>query len=356
MRLEARSTVRAAASLTAVALLAINVACGGEQARQEEPAAAPPAPKVLAAAERAAWYQACWADFNNRSWDRFRACYADSVESEQVGSLQPVARGVDAVVANAKAFTEAFPDVKGTGELILTNGDTLLSLDVLNGTHTGPLAGPGAQSIAATNKPIGLLQAHLVQTDATGAKVVKERFYMDSGTMMAQLGLNPGPARPVMTSAAAAPIAVVAGGSPAESANLEAARAQVAAFNRHDAKGVVAFNAPDVVLFEAAAPKDMTSAESLSGISDMMTAFPDAKLVTPSVWAAGDYVVVVGTFEGTNTGPFKAMGLKKATGKAVTVGYIEITRWVSGKVRQDWLIYDGTAFASQLGLMGGEKK
>jgi len=354
MRVEARTIARAAAALVTSTIVAASVACGGGQSQQQATSAAmaPPAPKVLTAAERASWYQDCWAQFNNKAWDQFKACYADTVESDQVDSGQPVAKGIDAMLANTKMFTGAFPDMKGTGQLILVNGDTIAGVYLISGTHTGPLAGPGGPSIPATNKPIGYLQAHLAQTDSTGGKAVKEEFYADSGTMLAQLGLSPGPARPVMTSTTAAPKVVVAAGTPAEISNVEAARAQMAAFSSHDAKGVDAYNASDAVFHEMAMPKDQTAKESLAGTLDMFKAFPDAKLVPLSIWGAGDYVVVVGRFEGTNKGPMAAMGIKKATGKSVSVRFLDITRWESGKIKEDRLFYDGMAFAGQLGMMG----
>ena len=352
MRVEARTIVRAAAALSIAALVAISVACGGGQSQQQAaPAATAPAPKVLTAAERASWYQDCWTQFNNKAWDGFKACYADTVESDQVDSGQPVAKGIEALLAGTKVITGTFPDMKGTGELILINGDTIVSVYVLNATHTGPLTGPGGQSISATNKPIGYLQAHLAQTDPTGGKVVKEEFYSDSGTMMAQLGLSPAPARPVMTSATAAPKVIVAAGTPAEMSIVEASRVQMAAFNSHDAKGVDTYNAPDSVYHDMAMPKDQSAKENLAGTLDMFKAFPDAKLVTSSIWAAGNYVVVVGRFEGTNKGPMAAMGIKKATGKPVSVRYLDIARWESGKIKEEWLFYDGMAFATQLGLV-----
>ena len=352
MRVEAQTIVRTAAALSIAAFVAISVACGGGQSQQQAaPAATAPAPKVLTAAERASWYQDCWAQFNNKAWDGFKACYADTVESDQVDSGQPVAKGIDALLASTKMITGTFPDMKGTGELILINGDTIVSVYVINATHTGTLTGPGGQSIPATNKPIGYLQAHLAQTDATGGKVVKEEFYSDSGTMMAQLGLSPAPARPVMTSATAAPKVIVAAGTPAEMSIVEASRVQMAAFNSHDAKGVDTYNAPDSVYHDMAMPKDQSAKENLAGTLDMFKAFPDAKLVTSSIWAAGNYVVVVGRFEGTNKGPMAAMGIKKATGKPVSVRYLDIARWESGKIKEEWLFYDGMAFATQLGLV-----
>jgi len=350
MCVDPRTFVRAAAVLVSTVVVVAALACGDAQPRQEAAGSATPAAKVLTAAERAAWYQACWEHFNNKAWGAFRACYADSVESDQVGSGQPHARGVDAMEASAKTFTAAFPDVKGSGELILVKGDTIVSVYVLSGTHSGPLLGPDGQSTPPTNKPIGFYQAHVVQTDATGSKVLKEELYSDSGTMMAQLGLNPAPARPVIASKTAAPTVVIASGTPAELSNVDRLRAQMAAYNSHDAKGVDSYNAPDLVYRDMSMPADQTAKEYLSGTLDMFKAFPDVKLVPLSAWGAGSYVVVAGRFEGTNKGPIPAMGIKKPTGKTVSARYLDIARWEDGRIKEEWLFYDGLAMAGQLGL------
>ena len=350
MRVDPRTCNRAAPLLVCVAVVAGALACGGGKARQEEAPAAPAAPKVLTASERAARYQECWARFNDRSWDQFRACYADTVESAQVDSGHPAARGIEAAMAVSRGFVETFPDLKGTGELVLVNGDAIVSIYVLNGTHAGALLGSDGQSVPATGKPIGLLQAHRVRMDALGSRIVEEEFYSDSGTLMAQLGLNPMPARPVSTSTASSPTVVIAAGTPAELSNVDRMRAQMAAYNSRDAKGVDAFNAPDLVYHDMTMPKDQTASESSAAMQAFFKAFPDAKLVPLSAWGAGDYVVVAGRFEGTNKGPMPAMGIKKPTGKTVSARYLDIARWENGKIKEEWLFYDGMAMARQLGL------
>jgi predicted ester cyclase len=343
--------VRAAAALVSSSFVVATLACGGSQAPEQADASAPAAPSVLSPAERAAWYQECWADFNGRAWDKFRACYADTVDSEQVDSGHPAAKGIEATMAVDMGLTEAFPDIRGTGELILVKGDTIVSVYLLRGTHTGPLLRPGGESIAATGRPIGYYQAHVVQTDASGSKVVREAFYSDSGTILAQLGLNPAPARPVVTDAPSQPTIVIAAGTPAELGNVDLLRAQMAAYNSHDAKGVAAFNAPDFVYHDMAMPADQTAKESYASTVEFFKAFPDAKLAPGPAWGAGDYAVVVGRFEGTNTGPLPAMGMKTATNKPVSVRYLDITRWESGKLKEEWLFYDGMAMARQLALV-----
>ena len=351
MCVDPRTFVRARVALVSAAIAVTVFGCGGEPPKREAASEAPPAAKVLTATERAAWYQECWARFNGRAWDQFRACYADTVQSEQVDSGHPAARGIEAAMAVSRGFAETFPDLKGTGELVLVNGDAIVSIYVLHGTHTGALLGPDGQSVPATGKPVGLRQAHRIRMDALGSKVVEEEFYADTGTMMAQLGLNPMPARPVATSAAAAPTVVIAAGTPAELSNVDQLRAQMAAYNSHDAKGVDAYNAPDLVYHDMSMPSDQTARECLAGTQDMFKAFPDVKLVPLSAWGAGSYVVVAGRFEGTNKGPMPAMGIKKPTGKAVSARYLDIARWENGKIKEEWLFYDGMVMATQLGLI-----
>jgi predicted ester cyclase len=348
---DARRLVRAAAVLVCSIFIVAALACGNSQPRQQEAASGPSVPKVLTPAERAAWYQACWGYINSRTWDQFKACYADTAESDQVDSGQPPAKGADAILASAKAFTGAFPDMKGTNSLILIKGDSLAAISLITGTHTGTLLGAGGQSIPSTGKPIGLWQGHVVRLDETGGKVLKEEFYLDSGTMAAQLGLNPAPARPVTTSTAAAPTVVIAAGTPAELSNVESIRAQMAAYNSRDVKGVDAHNAPDLVYHDMAMAADQTAKESIAGMQELFKAFPDIKLVPESVWGAGNYVVVTGRQEGTNTGPMPSLGLKKATNKLVSARYLDITRWEKGKIMEEWLFYDGMVMARQLGMI-----
>ena len=344
-----RRLVRAAARFVCLVLAAGAVACGGSQPVRER-AAVQTGPSALTPAARVEWYRDCWNHFNSKAWDRFKACYADDVASEQVDSGHPHAKGFNAMEAGVKSFVSAFPDVKGTPELILIKGETILGIHVVTGTHTGTLIGPDGTSIPPTGKPFGFYQAHLARTDPAGNRVVKEQFYSDSGTLMAQLGLNPAPARPVAAVPTAAPAVVAAAGTPAELGNLDLMRAQMAAFNSHDAKGVDAYNAPGLVIHDMAMPADQSAKESLAGMQEFFKAFPDAKLSPESLWAAGSYVVAAGRLTATNKGPAPAMGIKRPTGKALSIQYLDVTRWENGKLQEEWMFYDGAAFARQLGL------
>jgi predicted ester cyclase len=167
---------------------------------------------------------------------------------------------------------------------------------------------------------------------------------------MAQIGLNPMPARPVATSAAAQPTVVIAAGVPAELSNVDLLRGQMAAYNSHDAKGAGAYNAADLVFHDMGMPADQTAKEVLAGMLQLFSGFPDAKLAPESIWGAGNYVVASGRLEATNKGPMPAMGIRRPTGRTVSIRYLDIARWERGKIKEEWLFYESMAMAAQLGL------
>jgi predicted ester cyclase len=109
-------------------------------------------------------------------------------------------------------------------------------------------------------------------------------------------------------------------------------------------------NAPDGVFHDYTQPKDVDSAGNVAALTQLFKGFPDAAIDAASMWGAGDYVVSEGTFSGTNKGALPMMGITKATGKAVKVRFLEITKIEGGKIKEDWLVFDSLAFATQLGF------
>ena len=303
--------------------------------------------KTMTGEELAAWYQQCWGYYNDKKWDEFKGCYADDAVSENVDSGMPPAKGPDAIVANNKMFTEAMPDLKGTPALILVNGPNVVGVWHLAGTHTAPLKG-GPQEIPATNKKIGQMMVHGVETNPSG-KAVKEWAIFDGTSFMGQLGLLPEgvPFRAAGEAPAEAQV-VVAKNDETEKKNLEAYKAGVEAFNKHDLEAYKTMVADDVVWSEMAMPKDQNKEEMLAGLKTFWGGFSDVKLEPASTWAAGDYVVSTGTVSGTNDGEMPGMG---KTGKKVTMTYVEIDKFKDGKLAAGWLFMNTQAMAQQLGLM-----
>ncbi len=87
---------------------------------------------------------------------------------------------------------------------------------------------------------------------------------------------------------------------------------------------------------------------ALASTKEMLGGFPDVAITPATMWAAGDYVAVAGTFAGTNTGNLPtSMGVRK-TGKKVSLRFLNILRFDKGQVKEDWLFYNAAAIAAQL--------
>lgn len=336
-------SARAWRFIAAAALVAI-AACS-----EPAPPPPPPAPPVASPEARVQTYQACWDQFNNKQWDQFQNCYTENAVSEAVDATPPSTTGRAAILERAKAEAAGFPDRRGELRLVLANGEHVAGIALYTATNTGEMPGPDGKPMKPTGKAIGLLFGHVVDLDATGSKASRDAGYVEEGTMMAQLGLNPMPARAAEKASGATPKVVIAKNDAGETANLDATRAAFDVFNKHDLKAMAALIPDDYKLIEIGQPKDMDKKASLASLAEMFSAFPDVALSAPTRWAAGDYVVTEGTLTGTNTGDLKSMGVKK-TGKKVTARFLQILRYENGQPKEEWLFYNGAAFAAQLGL------
>jgi predicted ester cyclase len=334
------------------------VAPGSEPAPGGEavPAAGTPAAPIASLPpatpdERAKWFQSCWALFNAKDWQKFSACYAENATSEQVDSgIAPYAGRAEIVDKNVKAFASAFPDGTGEIQLTLVNGNNILAVVLYRGTHTGPLPSPTGP-VAATNKKVGYLLAHSVETTDDGRAVLRDRFYFDAGTLVGQLGLNPAPHRKLVEVGWADKPVVLATNSEVEKTNLALAPKGVEAFNKHDVNAVLGFFADDIVMSQLSAPADTTGKVSVKkNYTELFKGFSDVKLEVGRTWAAGDYVVSEGTFSGTNGGDMPSWKIKK-TGKKVSSRYLELVKVQGGKAKNVWIFDNGMAFAAQLGLL-----
>lgn len=320
-------------------------------AEAPKPAAPPPA----TADERSKWFKDCWALFNTKDWAKFQNCYAENATSEQVDmGMPPLAGRANLIEKSAKVFGTAFPDLTGELELTLVSGNDILAVALLKGTHKGPLPGPQGE-IAPTNKKIGYLVVHHVQTTSDGRAVAKERFMYDGGTFMSQLGVSPMPARKPLEQGWADKPSLISSGSDAEKANLAALGAWTEAYNKHDSAALSALMTDDVVFSDLASPADRVGKKEVQKSNEEMNkAFPDSKVAQSAAWAAGDYVVSTGRWTATNTGDMPSMKLKK-TGKPVSLEYYMVTKLAGGKVQKNWLFSNGMAFAGQLGMLPAPK-
>jgi len=308
-----------------------------------------PTPTPKSADARVQFYKDCWEAFNTQAWDKFGPCYADNAVSETIDGMPPSVSGRAAIIQRGKDEASAFPDRRGEVRLILANGEHLASVAMYTATNTGSMPGPDGKPAPPTGKAIGMLMAHTVEMDPTGSFAVSDAAYIDQGTMMAQLGVSQAPARKAEKATGAMATVVIAKNDDTERANLAAAQAEIADFNKHDIAAISATAAPDYKFIEIPRPADANLKEMTAGLKEMFAAFSDITITPSAVWAAGDYVVVTGALSGTNTGDMPSMKMKK-TGKSVTTHFIEIFKYSGGKVQEDWLFYNGAAFAAQLGM------
>ncbi len=312
------------------------------QVKAEAKPLPPTGPQVTAA------FHDRWAAFNAKDFTQFQAMWADGATSETLDMGPPLV-GAAIIEQGVKPFTSAFPDISGEVELALINGNDVMGIVLMRGTQTGTYVTPMGP-VPATNKRVGFLAANSVHFNDE-PKIVKDILAYDGGTVAGQLGLMPMPHRKVIVAGWAEKPVVIANGSDLEKANLAAVTQEVAAFNRHDAAGALSTAADDIVFAEMSAPADRTGRkEAIKGLEDLFKAFPDVKLELKTIWGAGDYVVLTGTWSGTNTGDLPAMHLKK-TGKSLSLAYVEIDKLVAGKTKNIWLFSNGAAAAAQLGMI-----
>ena len=322
---------------------------------QPEPTVEPPKAPELTAEQKVKFYQDCWALFNAHDLAKFADCYADNAIAEAVDSGVPTMMGKNAIIEQrVKPFFTAFPDATGENVLTLQNGNAILSVTLIKGTHKGPLVGAKGE-IPATNKKVAMQMVNLVELQ--NGKCVKQWEFADERTLLGQLGVVPGPVRKVAEQAGAEKPVVLATGSDVEKANVEAYKKVADAFNKHDAAALEPLLADDVVISNQWELADRAGKkEAIKGSKETWKAFSDAKIVHTSIWSAGDYVVATGNFSGTNDGAFPAAKVWTKTGKPVNVQSLEIAKLEGGKIKKQWLFTNGMAFAAQLGTLPPEKK
>jgi steroid delta-isomerase-like uncharacterized protein len=124
---------------------------------------------------------------NRRDKKAYMALYhPDAVVIDPMYS-EPL-QGSAAIEEDMSNFFDAFPDLEGRVERVITNSDTCAAEFTLAGTHKGLLHGP-AGDIEATNEHIELHMSAFTKFDEEG-RIIEEHRYYDTGTLLGQLGLT----------------------------------------------------------------------------------------------------------------------------------------------------------------------
>jgi hypothetical protein len=79
-----------------------------------------------------------------------------------------------------------------------------------------------------------------------------------------------------------------------------------------------------------------------------LNAFPDCQFTSDDMIAEGDRVATKKTFSGTHTGEFNGIA---ATGRHVSITFVDILRLRDGKLVEHWLSMDQLSFMQQLGVL-----
>jgi steroid delta-isomerase-like uncharacterized protein len=121
----------------------------------------------------------------------------------------------------------------------------------------------------------------------------------------------------------------------------------LAAMNTRDFAAAEAMLAPDTVN-HSPMPGEPAGIEGFRYRMGVLTqAFPDIRFVTEDVVAEGEHVATRGAIVGTHSGSF--MGAPP-TGRTVRVSFIDLLRFVDGKLTEHWVQADFMGLMRQLGL------
>jgi steroid delta-isomerase-like uncharacterized protein len=85
-------------------------------------------------------------------------------------------------------------------------------------------------------------------------------------------------------------------------------------------------------------------------LSTFADAYPDSEFTIDEMIGEGDRVVTKKTLRGTHTGEFGGI---PATGRRVTLQYVDIMRVRDGRILEHWVSMDQLSWLQQLGVMPG---
>lgn len=125
--------------------------------------------------------------FNDNDWDRFGSLMTPNALYNEVGTQRRL-QGVAEISQGLQSWKEAMPDVKGTVTDAFANTDRAVLEVRWEGTHTGPLAGPGG-TIPASGKRQVTHSAWVFHV--VGDRIKESRNYFDMLSLLQQLGALP---------------------------------------------------------------------------------------------------------------------------------------------------------------------
>jgi steroid delta-isomerase-like uncharacterized protein len=128
--------------------------------------------------------------FNVGDWERLRATLHPDVVYEETGTQRRV-HGAEEYIRLCQGWKESLPDTRGTIQSTVASGQQVVQEVVWEGTHHGPLAGPGGV-VSPTGKRVRV-RATLWHTIVDG-RAREVHHYLDVLSLMQQIGALPAPA------------------------------------------------------------------------------------------------------------------------------------------------------------------
>jgi steroid delta-isomerase-like uncharacterized protein len=136
----------------------------------------------------------------------------------------------------------------------------------------------------------------------------------------------------------------------------EAFEKNTEAFNSHDIDSFADTLADDAVFRAPGGMAGEGKPACIQFFGGWLDAFPDARVEIHDVHITGDAAVEEGTFTGTHHGVLHSpAGDVPATGRPVTVDYIQVLRFRDGKHVSFNLMYDRLLLLEQLGLIPAQQ-
>ena len=122
--------------------------------------------------------------WNRRDWDKMRDLFHDDYTYTGADGKELV--GPDTGVEVAMSYAEALPDGKAEFTNVCVSGSTVVAEFVARGTHQGDLMG-----VTPTGKPVEIRVCNVMEI--RDGKVYREREYLDTMTILVQIGAAPPP-------------------------------------------------------------------------------------------------------------------------------------------------------------------
>jgi len=234
--------------------------------------------------------------------------------------------GKEAIGAFFENVFNGFPDFGTTDGVVLAAGNTVVAEHSTTGTHQGLWNGiPPTGNVA--------LMPHIDIIEFEEDRIAKFTTYSDMAGMMIQLGVMPMPEMPALVPSFTPPDPEPTGLSP-----LDAAADFVTRWNSHDLVELAKIIHQDMVFFGAGLPTSVDR-NGYFGLNEAVI-YPSSSDViyqaTRQIDMGGGWVIVEGSFIGTQDGPY--MGVP-ATGRPFAVRGVMLLKFDQQGLMTNFSLY-----------------